>query len=74
MKGYERSMCLSCLKISYANTFTIYVMFVCFSLSFKLSFKFNDKLTYLHDLNATRKLRVSFLICNLVRFYTIIDC
>jgi len=36
--------------------------------------QFNDKLTYLHDLNATKKLRVSFLICNFVRFYTIIGC
>jgi len=36
--------------------------------------QFNDKLTYLHNLNAIRKLRVSFLICNFVRFYTIIRC
>jgi len=36
--------------------------------------QFNEKLTYLHDLNATRKTRVSFLIYNFVRFYTIIGC
>jgi len=36
--------------------------------------QFNDTLTYLYDLNATRKLRVSFLICNFVRFYMIIRC
>jgi len=34
--------------------------------------QFNDyKLTYVH--NATRKLRVSFLICNFVHFYTICE-
>jgi len=31
--------------------------------------QFNDKLTYLHDFNATRKLRVSFLICNFSFLY-----
>jgi len=33
--------------------------------------QFIDKLTYL---NATRKLEIFFLICNFVRFYTIIGC
>jgi len=34
--------------------------------------QFNDKLTYLRDLNKIRKLRVSFLIYNFVRLYMII--